>query len=265
MKQYKNNLIKVLGFVLFFGLCIFMVSGVNAKAAGSDPKLNLESCEVTVGGTVRLRVYNLDGRTVIYTSSDPSIVTVTNVGKLKGRNCGDAVITAYVFDKGALVSTLQCDVHTGPAAVSIKFTSNKLVLKEGGVKQIYPLVIPKNTVETPLYNIEDESIAWVSAAGIVKAKSVGSTDLYGYIRNGEFDVCQVVVLSVNDYDDYRIGKRSLDDILSDKRSSNTQNEQANEEEATTEAVKESTVAPTPTPAPTVTPVINGATTPVAGK
>ncbi len=224
MKQHKNNLIKVLGFVLFFGLCIFMVSGVNVKAAESDPKLGVDECEVAVGSTRRLSVYNLNGRSVTFRSSDTSVASVTNYGKIKGRSCGDAVITALVTENGSVVFTLQCDVHIGPAAVSIKFTSNKLVLKEGAAKKIYPLVIPKNTVEKPVYYTDDSSIATISSAGTVRGKGIGTTDIYGLIENGEFDVCHVTVLSAEDYEDYKSGKRSLEDILSGNSESDTQEE-----------------------------------------
>jgi len=261
MKQLKNNFIRVLGFALFFGLCIFMVSGVEAKAADTDPKLNLESCDVTVDGIYRLRVYNLDGRSVIFRSSDTSIVTVSNTGKLVGRNCGDAVVTALVIENGSVVSTLQCDVHIGPAAVSIRFTSKKLVLKEGTAKRIYPLVIPKNTVEKPIYWSDDTSIATISSAGTVRAQSIGSVDVHGMIDNGDSDVCRVIVLSADDYEDYRIGRRSLEELLSDMSNTDAQESNTITEEAVTTAPDQGIVTPTPT----VTPVANVATAPVAGK
>lgn len=210
--KITKNILKVLGFVLFFGLCITMLSKVSAFAADSEPKLNLTSCSVVRDGTYRLRVYNLNGRSVIYRSSDTSIVTVTNTGKLKGVNYGDAVVTALVLDEGSVVSTLQCDVHIGPAAISIKFTSFELVLREGATKKIYPIVIPKNTVEKPLYFSSDDSIATISSAGFVRAQSVGTAYVYGMLENGKSDSCKVVVLSEEDYEAYKAGK-SVDDIL----------------------------------------------------
>lgn len=261
MKQLKNNFIRVLGFALFFGLCIFMVSGVKAKAADKEPKLNLESCDVTIGGIYRLSVYNLDGRSVIFRSSDTSIVTVSNTGKLVGRNCGDAVVTALVIENGSIVSTLQCDVHIGPAAVSIRFTSKKLVLKEGTAKRIYPLVIPKNTVEKVAYLSMNDSIATISPYGTVRAQSIGITDIYGMIDNGDSDVCRVIVLSADDYEDYRIGRRSLEDILSDMSNTDAQESNTTTEGEVTTTLDQSIVTPTPT----VTPVAGVATAPVAGK
>ena len=264
MKQLKNNFIRVLGFALFFGLCIFMVSGVKAKAADTDPKLNLESCDVTVGGECWLRVYNsadLLDRSIIFRSSDPSIATVNRKGQITGRNCGDVVITVIVKSGGSVVSTLQCDVHIGPAAVSIRFTSKKLVLKEGTARRIYPLVIPKNTVEKPIYWSDDTSIATISAYGTVRAQSIGSVDVHGMIDNGDSDVCRVTVLSADDYEDYNIGRRSLEDILSDMSNTDVQ-------ESNTTTEEEVTTAPDPgivTPTPTVTPVAGVATAPVAGK
>ncbi len=262
MKAFKNNFIKVLGFVLFFGLCIFMAGGVDAKAA-DDPKLNLESCDVAVGNTYRLRVYNLDGRTVIYRSSDTSIVTVSNSGKLKGRNCGDAVITALVIDNDSIVSTLQCDVHIGPAAVSIRFTSKRLVLKEGTAKRIYPLVIPKNTVEKPIYWTDDDRVATISSGGTVRAQGIGSVDVHGMLENGDSDVCRVIVLTSEDYEDYRIGKRSLEDLLSDNTDTDAQDDKTESGDDVTTVPDKGVVTPTPTP--TAAPATAPVAAPVAGK
>ncbi len=256
--------------MLFFGLCIFMVSGENVKAAETDPKLGLSECEVAVGSTRYLSVYNLNGRYAVFRSSDTSIASVTNYGRIKGRSCGDAVITVLIVEDGSVVSTLQCDVHIGPAAVSIKFTSNKLVLKEGAARRIYPLVIPKNTVEKPIYWSDDTSIATISSAGTVRGRGVGQTDIYGFLENGESDKCQVTVLSADDYEDYKSGERSLEEILSGNSNSGTQEEKTVEgEQEATEAEKdvETTVTPTPTPAsvPATAPAASNVTTPVAGK
>lgn len=212
--KITKNIFRVLGFVLFFGLCITMLSKVDAYAAESEPKLNLSSCSVVRDGTYRLRVYNLNGRSVIYRSSDTSIVTVSNTGKLKGVNYGDAVVTATVVEDGTAVTTLQCDVHIGPAAISIKFTSLELVLKENSTKKIYPIVIPKNTVEKPLYFSSDESIATISSAGFVRAQGIGTAYVYGMLENGKSDSCKVIVLSEEDYEAYKAGK-TVDDILSE--------------------------------------------------
>ncbi len=261
MKLFKNNFIKVLGFVLFFGLCIFMAGGVNANAADKEPQLNLSSCNVTVDGTYWLRVYNLDGKIVAFRSSDPSIVTVSNSGRLKGRNCGDAVVTAIVSQNGSVVSTLQCDVHIGPAAVSIRFTSKRLVLKEGTAKRIYPLVYPKNTVEKPVYWTDDADVATISPAGTVRAQSTGSVDIHGTLENGDSDTCRVIVLSSDDYESYRVGRKSLEDIVSDMSNSDAQESNTETEESVTAVPDTGVVTPTPTVAPVTVPV----TAPVAGK
>ncbi len=260
MKQLKNNFIRVLGFALFFGLCIFMLGGVNVKAAEKEPKFP-DTCNVAVGSFIRLSVRNLEGREVEFRSSDNAIVTISNTGKLVGRNSGEAVVTATVRDNDSVVATLQCDVHVGPAAVSVRFTSKKLVLKEGTAKMIYPLVIPKNTIEVPLYWSKDESIACVSYLGTVSGVSVGTTYIYGRISNGNEDVCRVIVLSADDYEDYKVGRRSLEELLSDMSNTDAQESNTITEEEVTTAPDQGIVTPTPT----VTPVAGVATAPVAGK
>ncbi|MCR4720288.1 MAG: Ig-like domain-containing protein [Lachnospiraceae bacterium] len=260
MKVFKNNFIKVLGFVAVFGLCIFMVSGVDAKAAEAV-RLNLQTCYVSVDGTYWLRVYNLDGRSVTFSSSDTSIVTVSSSGKLKGRNCGDAVITVHVYENGSVVSTLQCDVHIGPAAVSLSFTTKRLVLKEGTAKRIYPLIIPKNTVEKPIYWTEDDRVATISYAGTIRALSVGSVDIHGMLDNGDSDVCHVIVLSDVDYEDFHYGRRSLEDILSDIE--NAEDGQETEAEVEEEMNEEPVQGESITPAPLPSTASSSAAAPVA--
>jgi len=224
---------------------MFMVGTTDAKAAETDPKLNLDSCEVAIDSSYRLRVYNLDGRIAIYHSSDPSIATVNNAGRVRGVNTGDAVITVLVVDEGSVVSSLQCDVHVGPAAVNILFTAKEIVLKEGMEKKIYPIVYPKNTVEDPMYRSDDTSIATISSGGWIRAQSEGIVNVYGYLENGAEAVLQVDVLNGTNYDDYKTGKKTKEEIVAQMRGITVEEEEASqtEEIATTAPIAAPILAP----------------------
>ncbi len=202
------------GLILVFGLCIAMLSRVSAVSAGeNEPRLNVSSVSVVLDETFRLRVYNLvDGQTVSYRSSDSSVARVSQTGKVKGLSCGSAVITATVKEGRNAVATLQCEVLIGPAAVSIRLTTSTLVLQVGKSKLLTTIVYPLNTVEEAKFFSTAPEVARVSAAGRVRAVTEGATTVYALLLNGTYDVCEVTVLSEEDYARLQNGE-SLEEIL----------------------------------------------------
>ena len=206
-----------IGLILFFGLCITMLSkGTDAYAAENEAKLNVSNVAITVEGTYKLKVYNLqEGQSVSYRSSDSAVATVSKSGKVTGISCGNAVITAVVMEKDAPVVSLQCDVLIGPAAVSIKLTKTELVLSVGKTKSLKTIIFPINTVEEPTFYSADTSIAKVSSAGRVRAVTAGAVQIYAFIANGQSSVCNVTVLNEEDYDRYLEGV-SLEEILAEQ-------------------------------------------------
>ena len=213
MKQIKD-LLRYVGVILFFGLCITILSGtVTTRAAENEVKLNVSDVSITRDGSYRLKVYNLgEGQTVLFRSSNPGVAMVTRTGKVYGLAYGDAVITATVLENGAAVAALQCTVTIGPAAISIKLTKTSLVLQEGKQKLLTTVVLPLNTVETPVFFSADTEIAKVSSAGRVRAISSGITQVYAFLDNGQYALCNVTVLTKEDYTKYREGM-SIEEIL----------------------------------------------------
>lgn len=229
MTQMKSFL-RHAGLILFFGLCIIILSGVVKVSAGeNDIKLNVSDVSITKDGSYRLKVYNLDPeQTVVYRSGNSSIAMVSRTGKVTGLSYGETVITATVIEEGAAVATLQCNVIIGPAAVSIKLTKTNLVLREGKQKLLNTVILPLNTVETPIFYSTDSEIAKVSSAGRVRAVLAGSTQIYAFLENGQSAVCNVTVLNKEDYEKYREGM-SVEDILAENaENADNENNENNE-------------------------------------
>lgn len=204
---------RFIGLILFFGLCIIMLSKVTDVYAADSVKLNVKSISIIKGGVFKLKAYNTsEGQTVLYRSSDTDIATVSKSGVVKGVSCGSATVTATVLEDGVAVATLQCEVQVGPAAVSIKFTKSELVLQVGRMKTIKTIIAPINTVEEPVFFSTNTDIATVSAAGRVRAKEVGVVQIYAFLMNGKIAECNVVVLDEKEYENYLSGK-SLEEIL----------------------------------------------------
>ena len=231
------------GLILFFGLCIAMLSKVAPAHAGdpNEPKLNVSSVSIVLNETYRLRVYNLtEDQTVTYRSSNPSVAAVTNSGRVTGISCGSAVVTATVRDGRSVVATLRCEVLIGPAAVSIKLTKTSIVLQVGRSKLLRTVIYPLNTVEEAKFYSTVAEVAKVSSAGRVRAASEGVTEVYALLLNGTYDICEVTVLSEENYQKYRQGA-SLEELLN----------QGEEDEENGEA-DETEPEPTATPVPAET-------------
>lgn len=219
------------GLILFFGLCIILLSGnVKASAGENDVKLNVSDVSITKDGSYRLKVYNLSPeQSVIYRSGNSGIAMVSRTGKVIGLAYGETVISATVIEDGAAVATLQCNVTIGPAAVSVKLTKSNLVLQEGRQKLLTTVLLPLNTVESPVFFSTDSEIAKVSSAGRVRAVTAGSTQVYAFLENGQYAVCNVTVLNEEDYLKYREGI-SVEDILSENGENSDNNSENNDEE-----------------------------------
>ncbi len=223
------HLFRYVGLILFFGLCIILLSGnVKASAAGeNDVKLNVSDVSITKDGSYRLKVYNLSPeQSVVYRSGNSGIAMVSRTGKVIGLSYGETVITATVIEEGAAVAALQCNVTIGPAAVSVKLTKTNLVLQEGRQKLLTTVLLPLNTVESPIFFSTDTEIAKVSSAGRVRAVMPGSTQVYAFLENGQYAVCNVTVLNEEDYSKYREGI-SVEDILSENEENTENNEEEN--------------------------------------
>ena len=247
------------GLILFFGLCIAMLSKVapvSADGEEKDPKLNVSSVSIVLEKSYRLRVYNLtEGQTVTYRSSNPSVAAVNGSGRVTGISCGDAVITATVRDDRSVIATLRCEVLIGPAAVSIKLTKTSIVLQVGRSKLLRTVIYPLNTVEEAKFYSTASEVAKVSSAGRVRAASEGVTEVYALLQNNEYDICEVTVLSEDNYRKYREGA-SLEDLLN-------QGEEDDEEGESDETEPEPTATPVPSETESNDEATNGGNTAVS--
>ena len=71
--------------------------------------------------TVKVEPYSATNKNVTYTSSNPSVVTVSNIGKLKAVGAGTAIITVRTVD-GGLTDTCTVTVTDNTPPISFDFT-----------------------------------------------------------------------------------------------------------------------------------------------
>jgi uncharacterized protein YjdB len=152
---------------------------VTPPVAVTGVSLSPIALTLDVGGTQTLSASvvpaNAANKNVTWTSSHPSIASVTN-GVVKGVAEGTATVTVTTID-GGYGGT--CTVTVSPVfvtGVSLNKTSTSLLV--GGTETLIATVTPSNaTKKAVTWTSSNTYVATVSATGVVSGVSVGSADI----------------------------------------------------------------------------------------
>lgn len=141
-------------------------------------ELDKTSLEMKPGETVNLvatiNPNNATGKTVTWTSSDPEIATVDEVGKVTAVKDGDVTITAKAGEKTATCKVTVCSIPV----TSVKLNSTCFGMDAGDTATLVATVNPNNaTDKTVTWTSSDPEIATVDANGKVKAVKVGTATI----------------------------------------------------------------------------------------
>lgn len=133
---------------------------------------------------------NANNKTVVYSSSDPSIVSVLGSGLMRAQSSGTATITATAANG---VSG-KCVVHVQSNVTGIFFDENYLTLEKGDTQnlilRIYPLDATDKTIS---YRSNNTNVVSVDNTGLVTAKKAGSTTIVATSNNGMTAKCTITV------------------------------------------------------------------------
>ena len=129
--KLRNKLLAALCLALIACLVVPAVlpesfSGV-VTAQAAKAKLSKSKASIYNGKTLKLKVKN-NRKKVIWSSSDPTVATVSQKGKVKAKKPGVAVITAQVGQK-----SYTCTVTVKPA---LKASDTKLTIKKDDKKKV---------------------------------------------------------------------------------------------------------------------------------
>lgn len=156
---------------------------------------------VTIGKTKSLKVvYHPEGasaKKLTWTSSNPSIATVSSTGNVQGVAEGETTITVET-DNG-LVASAKVIVLPLPTSVSLPIS---LDIPLGYAKTLIPSVIPVNSESTYKWSSSDTSIATV-IGGSIKGKQRGQVVVTVTTENGKTASCTVNIVGVALELDYR--------------------------------------------------------------
>ena len=193
-----------------------VAQGATKVMAVTSDGQKTASCDVTVTEQVRVRGVLLDkgrlglavgqsaaltatvlpenasNKTVLWSSSAPSVASVDDNGTVTMLSEGEAVISVVTAD-GA--KKTFCSVTPPVAATGVRLDRTVMDLQIGDTGALSATVLPESATNPNVtWNSLDESIATVSQDGTVTAKKVGETYVSAISQDGLFvAVCRVNV------------------------------------------------------------------------
>ena len=111
-----------------------------------------------------------DTSVVTFSSSDESVLTVSSIGEVFGKNYGTATITATT-DSGKSASI---DITVLKTVTSISLSENTLEIKKGGTGVLTATVKPSDAADILTWSSSNPDVATVDNNGNITALSVGT-------------------------------------------------------------------------------------------
>ena len=170
------------------------VSGVSIIKGGSD------QITVDIGDKAVLKATvspsNATNKNIRWTSSNPSVVSISNNGNIEAKAPGTAVITVSTEDGGytdTLIITVQ---KIGVSEVTLNKYELTLDLASYRAEKLTATVLPDDaTDKTITWVSTDRNIATVDSNGIVRAESIGSCKIIVTTLDGNRQAeCNVMVI-----------------------------------------------------------------------
>ena len=172
----------------------------DSSMVATEMDITLASNTIAVGDTTSLSLAVLPTSAANYidvtlSSSDPSVATVNNFGKVTGVAPGKATITATSGDVScsATITVVAAASSTTGATQSISLNTNYVVLKPGSSKTLTGTVSPSSSSQALTFTSQDKSIATVSANGVITGVSTGATAVI--VSNGTVSSSVTVIVN----------------------------------------------------------------------
>lgn len=126
--------------------------------------------------------------TLTWSSDDPNIATVSNVGVVKGISGGTTVVRV----KTSNGYSASCKVSVTPLPISVSLPATVSVSK-GATLALTPTLSPSNATTTYTWSSENTKTATVSTSGVVTGIEPGTVNITVKTSNNKSAVCKVTV------------------------------------------------------------------------
>lgn len=168
------------------------VTGITAKA---------DSSTINVGASVNIAAIvtpsTATNKGVTYTSSNTAVAVVNAAGVVTGIGAGSATITVASVSNPGVKTSVVITVQSVPVtSITLDQTTAKLTIT--GTTNLTPTVFPANATNSGVvWSSSNESVAEVSANGVVTGKTVGTATITATAADGSgvSASCEVTVRS----------------------------------------------------------------------
>ncbi len=168
---------------------------VNVESVG----LNTNSLRLSIGEPGQLTAIvnpsNAANKEVTWSSSNPSVATVDNTGKVLGMSAGNTTITVTT-DDGEKTATCNVTVITPVVNVeSVGLNTNSLSLSPGEASQLTAIVNPINATNKKVnWSSSNPAVATVDSTGKVSGLTAGGATITAETEDGARKItCNVTV------------------------------------------------------------------------
>lgn len=148
-----------------------LVTSVDIDATAIDLYVGKS---MTIASTVLPEDANT--RTLLWSSSDTSVATVSSSGSVRGVGEGTATITCKTTDGSNIVKSCEVTVHQQISRITLDKTSETIYV--GNKLTITPTIMPENAENSALvWSSSNDTVAKVSSTGEVTALAKGTVTI----------------------------------------------------------------------------------------
>ncbi len=135
-------------------------------------------------------------KTLAWRSDDEKVATVSSDGILTALSQGECTVTAYGF--GGIRSSLR--VSVSPAVLDgVSFSREDITLYAGDSVYVDWHAVPEYAGEPEVeFSVSSESVATISASGLLTGLSVGETEVTVRTKDGRFSATAVATVKAPD-------------------------------------------------------------------
>lgn len=159
------------------------VTAVSVTNIVFDPALPGNPLLLSVGGNcpihAKVQPENATDKNLTYSSDNEAVASVDAQGLITAKAVGSAKITIKASNGVSKEITVTVSTtHIPVTGIVIPSGETTIFVGNGGIRQIGAYAVPENATNKNLtYSIDDDSIASVTADGLITAKEVGSTTI----------------------------------------------------------------------------------------
>ena len=124
-----------------------------------------------------------------WTSSDSSIATVDENGKVKAVDIGTAYITVSTSND----KTATCKINVKRTPTNVELNKTSMTLGEGQTYTLTTILTPASAYTTYKWSSSNTTVASVNSSGKVGARAVGTATITVTTANGKTATCKVTV------------------------------------------------------------------------